>query len=382
MDNLGELALEFGCKVGAFPSSYYGLPLGDLFKSMVTWDEVEERFRKGLIMSVRLRLKEGGLGVIFLSKLNKSLLCKFNWHFAKERGALWKQVINGKYEEEEGGNGRKVRFWKDKWCEEESLCITFPSLFALAISKSSRSGNWIAFTPRRELFIFCWELNLEPPTPPPRAMPLGPSLKGMGLFLKENAGVVVLPQVKVKDTEDVTEDSVTNTLRRAINFHSTLQAHDGHWPGDYGGPMFLLPGLIITLSITGALNAVLSKEHRQEMCRYLYNHQNKDGGWGLHIEGPSTMFGTVLNYVTLRLLGEGANDADGAMEKGRDWILNHGGATAITSWGKMWLSVLGVFEWSGNNPLPPEIWLLPYILPVHPDWTSPILHSKLLVHTI
>lgn len=185
-------------------------------------------------------------------------------------------------------------------------------------------------------------------------------------FLKENAGTVVLPQVKVKDTEDVTEDAVTNTLRRAINFHSTLQAHDGHWPGDYGGPMFLLPGLIITLSITGALNAVLSKEHRQEMCRYLYNHQNKDGGWGLHIEGPSTMFGTVLNYVTLRLLGEGANDADGAMEKGRDWILNHGGATAITSWGKMWLSVLGVFEWSGNNPLPPEIWLLPYILPVHP----------------
>ena len=49
------------------------------------------------------RLKEGGLGVIFLSKLNKSLLCKFNWHFANERGALWKQVINGKYEEEEGG---------------------------------------------------------------------------------------------------------------------------------------------------------------------------------------------------------------------------------------------------------------------------------------
>nr|AGK62447.1 cycloartenol synthase [Panax quinquefolius] len=185
-------------------------------------------------------------------------------------------------------------------------------------------------------------------------------------FANENPGSVVLPQVKVNDGEDILEDKVTVTLKRAMSFYSTLQAHDGHWPGDYGGPMFLMPGLVITLSITGALNAVLSKEHKREICRYLYNHQNRDGGWGLHIEGPSTMFGTVLNYVTLRLLGEGANDGQGAMEKGRQWILDHGSATAITSWGKMWLSVLGVFEWSGNNPLPPETWLLPYILPIHP----------------
>ncbi|KAK9931604.1 hypothetical protein M0R45_018876 [Rubus argutus] len=32
----------------------------------------------------------------------------------------------------------------------------------------------------------------------------------------------------------------------------------------------------------------------------------------------------------------------------------------------MWLSILGVYEWDGNNPLPPELWLLPYFLPVHP----------------
>lgn len=51
------------------------------------------------------------------------------------------------------------------------------------------------------------------------------------------------------------------------------------------------------------------------------------------------MFGSVLNYVTLRLLGENANGGDGAMESGSKWILDHGGATWITSWGKMWLSV-------------------------------------------
>ena len=47
----------------------------------------------------------------------------------------------------------------------------------------------------------------------------------------------------------------------------------------------------------------LSKVHlpvmQEEMLRYLHNHQNKDGGFGLHIEGHSTMFGTVLRCACL-----------------------------------------------------------------------------------
>ncbi|XP_052199211.1 cycloartenol synthase-like isoform X2 [Diospyros lotus] len=168
------------------------------------------------------------------------------------------------------------------------------------------------------------------------------------------------------DEEEISEEAVEMTLRRALRFYSTLQAEDGHWPGDYGGPMFLLPGLVISLSVMGALDTVLPHEHQLEIRRYIYNHQNLDGGWGLHIEGGSTMFGTALNYVTLRLLGERMGGGDGAMEQARLWILDHGGATHIPSWGKFWLSVLGVYEWSGNNPLSPEIWLLPYFLPIHP----------------
>ncbi|KAI3839107.1 hypothetical protein MKW92_035030 [Papaver armeniacum] len=98
-------------------------------------------------------------------------------------------------------------------------------------------------------------------------------------FRKENqsssssSSAELLEQIKMKDTEDVTVEAVTTSLRRAISYYSTIQAHDGHWPGDYGGPMFLMPGLIIALQVTGALNAVLSAEHKKEMCRYVYNHQ-------------------------------------------------------------------------------------------------------------
>ena len=33
------------------------------------------------------------------------------------------------------GNGRSIRFWLDSWCADEALCNSFPSLFALTVSK-------------------------------------------------------------------------------------------------------------------------------------------------------------------------------------------------------------------------------------------------------
>lgn len=68
--------------------------------------------------------------------------------------------------------------------------------------------------------------------------------------------------------------------------------------------------------------------------------QNEDGGWGLHIEGHSTMFCTALNYICLRMLGIGPDEGDdNACPRARKWILDHGSVTHIPSWGKTWLSV-------------------------------------------
>ncbi|KAL9459824.1 hypothetical protein AB3S75_003099 [Citrus x aurantiifolia] len=38
----------------------------------------------------------------------------------------------------------------------------------------------------------------------------------------------------------------------------------------------------------------------------------------------------------------------------------------VTSWGKTWLSILGVYDWSGCNPMPPEFWKIPSFLPISP----------------
>eukprot|EP00597_Dinobryon_sp_UTEXLB2267_P004200 CAMPEP_0170065056 /NCGR_PEP_ID=MMETSP0019_2-20121128/5292_1 /TAXON_ID=98059 /ORGANISM="Dinobryon sp., Strain UTEXLB2267" /LENGTH=828 /DNA_ID=CAMNT_0010271841 /DNA_START=1237 /DNA_END=3723 /DNA_ORIENTATION=- len=148
---------------------------------------------------------------------------------------------------------------------------------------------------------------------------------------------------------------------KAMSFYETLQCSDGHWAGDYGGPMFLLPGLICSLYLT---NAPFPPGRKEAMISYLYNHQQLDGGWGTHIECASTMFGTVLSYVSLRLLGEDPEAKQ--MQAARKFINTYGGALYAPSWAKFWLAVIGVYDWKGINSIPVEMWLLPRWFPIHP----------------
>ena len=138
----------------------------------------------------------------------------------------------------------------------------------------------------------------------------------------------------------------------ALSFYSHLQLPPGNWACEYGGPMFLLPGLVITWYVT---QTPIPTSVSTQIKRYLFARQNPDDhGWGLHIEGESTVFGTSLNYVVLRILG--ASEEDIRMIKARATLMKLGGATNGPHWAKFWLSTLGVMSWDSVNPVPPEIW--------------------------
>ncbi|RVW72345.1 putative mitochondrial protein [Vitis vinifera] len=179
------------------------LPLGAAFKSSRVWDVVEERFQKRLAFgrdsicpkeegepkagkdSKRLPLG-GGVSQSKPHLVDKALLGKWCWRFASEQDSLWKQVIVRKFGEEDGGwcsgdsreshgvglwktirkgwlefnkrvafkvgDGRRVRFWKDRWCGEDSLDVAFPRLYNLAFSKDV----WVAQLWDQSGNLGCW----------------------------------------------------------------------------------------------------------------------------------------------------------------------------------------------------------------------------------
>ncbi|RVW71995.1 putative mitochondrial protein [Vitis vinifera] len=48
VEEIEEMAMELGCKVGLLPTVYLGLPLGAHHKAISIWDGVEERMRRRL----------------------------------------------------------------------------------------------------------------------------------------------------------------------------------------------------------------------------------------------------------------------------------------------------------------------------------------------
>ncbi|KAJ5708176.1 terpene synthase [Penicillium malachiteum] len=147
-----------------------------------------------------------------------------------------------------------------------------------------------------------------------------------------------------------------DAARNGFRFYEKLQLDDRHWACAYGGPSFLLAGLVIPMYIS---ETEIPAEWKIEIIQYLSNTVNKDGGWGLHSAGDTTVFATALYYITLRIVGLEPTEPLASKARAR-------GATAVPQWGKVWLALLNLYSWSAVNPIPPEFWLLPDWVPFHP----------------
>jgi len=157
------------------------------------------------------------------------------------------------------------------------------------------------------------------------------------------------------------EMEVRQAIEQAVAHLVARQQPDGSWRGEYGGPLFLLPNYVIAHYVAGR---PIEAARVEGMVRYLLSTQNKDGSVGLYDGGPGCLFTTAITYVALRILG--ASPDDDALTAMRRWIHAQGGPLGAANWGKFMLAFLNLYRYEGINPVLPELWLLPYHLPIHP----------------
>jgi lanosterol synthase len=153
-----------------------------------------------------------------------------------------------------------------------------------------------------------------------------------------------------------------NSLDRSIDCLCRLQQADGSWEGEVVWCTMILSQYVI---VRHAAGRPIDNDLRADILRHYEVTRSREGGWGLHSEGPSQIFTTTLAYVALRILGLGRDDA--RVKPARLWLRSQpGGALGIPTWGKFWLALLELYDSHGIAALPPELFVLPKWLPFHP----------------
>jgi hypothetical protein len=138
------------------------------------WGGIGDEYKFHLVNwnKIFTSLYSGGLGVHNFVQFNQALLGKWLWRYGREREALWRLVIDVKFECLKGGwcskevlgtfgvgvwkhirrgwdkfsnfvcfeveDGSHVSFWHDWWCGERSLKQCFPDLFSIVRNKDVR----------------------------------------------------------------------------------------------------------------------------------------------------------------------------------------------------------------------------------------------------
>ena len=151
--------------------------------------------------------------------------------------------------------------------------------------------------------------------------------------------------------------------QRAIDHLLSLQKSGGDFEGEMVWCTMILAQSIV---VRGIIGRPYSADEKAQILKHFQVNQAADGSWGMHPESQGYVFFTTLGYVALRLMGVDASDP--TLVRARQWIHQQPeGVQGIPTWGKFWLAILGLYEYSGLNAIPPELFILPEWLPFHPQ---------------
>ena len=146
---------------------------------------------------------------------------------------------------------------------------------------------------------------------------------------------------------------LNEALRKAVAFLLSNQSPDGYWVGELEGDTILESEYIIMMRFLRHGN----ESKLKKAAAYIRSKQMKNGGWAIFPGGPVDISASVKAYFALKLTGSSAEEP--YMVSARNAIQVAGGISAVNSYTKFYLAMLGQIPWTDAPAVPPEVILLP-----------------------
>jgi len=153
--------------------------------------------------------------------------------------------------------------------------------------------------------------------------------------------------------------AVDEAIARTHRLLLDLQEPEGFWWGELESNPTMEAEYLFLAHILG----VRDKARWQKIRNQLLRQQQEDGGWRLYYGAPSDLSTSVECYLALKLTGQDAESSE--MQRARELIVARGGVEEVRVFSKIWLAMLGEWEWKGTPYLAPELMLIPNGLPLN-----------------
>jgi squalene-hopene/tetraprenyl-beta-curcumene cyclase len=145
---------------------------------------------------------------------------------------------------------------------------------------------------------------------------------------------------------------IDEAIQRSCSHFSSIQYPDGYWWAELESNVTITSEYVMLMRLLGI--SVSGKA--RSIIRYLLNHQNENGSWGLYYGDGGDLSTTIEAYFALKLLGE--IPESGSLVRARNYILERGGIEASRGFTKIWLALFEQYDWDNVPSMPVELVLL------------------------
>jgi squalene-hopene/tetraprenyl-beta-curcumene cyclase len=159
-------------------------------------------------------------------------------------------------------------------------------------------------------------------------------------------------------TASLSEDA-SKAIKNAREHLIALQHEQGWWKGELETNVTMDAEDLLLRHYLG----ILDHGRAAATARWIRGNQGAEGAWSTFYGGPGDLSTTVEAYVALRLAGDTPDDEH--MIRAAEWIANHGGLAETRVFTRIWLAVVGAWDWEDLPVVPPEIMFLPARVPLN-----------------